>query len=120
MRSQIVPSNGRGGRRYLPFAFTEHGAIKAATVLNSPRAVEMSVFGVRAFVRLREVVAASRELAGKVEELERKLATHGQSIQHLIATVKHLVPIPSKASRRIGFQPKLERPKLLGSGSRGR
>jgi hypothetical protein len=58
LRSQIVTSkNGSGGRRYLPYAFTEHGAIMAATVLNSERAVQMSVFVVRAFVRLREMLA---------------------------------------------------------------
>ena len=120
LRSQIATSNGRGGRRYLPFAFTEHGAIMAATVLNSSRAVEMSVFVVRAFVRLREVVAASRELANKVEELERKMATHDQSIQQLIEAIKRLVPLPSRPSRRIGFEPKLERPRLPGVVSRAR
>src|SRR5581483_736639 len=117
LRSQIVTSKGRGGRRYLPFAFTEHGAIMAATVLSSPRAVEMSVFVVRAFVRLREVVTASRELANKVEQLERKMATHDQSIQQLIEAIKRLVPVPSRPSRRIGLQPKLERPKLLLAAS---
>ena len=55
LRSQIVTSKGRGGRRYLPFVFTEHGAIMAATILNSPLAVEMSVFVVRAFVKLRGI-----------------------------------------------------------------
>src|SRR6266404_5281020 len=61
LRSQSATSNqGRGGRRYAPYAFTEHGAIMAATVLNSERAVEMSVFVVRAFVRLREMLAANR------------------------------------------------------------
>ena len=64
LRSQFATSNiGRGGRRSLPNAFTEHGAIMAATVLNSEQAVEMSVFVVRAFVRLREMLAANKELA---------------------------------------------------------
>jgi ORF6N domain len=72
LRSQIATSNrGRGGRRYLPFVFTEHGAIMAASVLNSPRAVEMSIFVVRAFVRLNEMLASNRELATKVMELDR-------------------------------------------------
>src|SRR5271166_1514388 len=79
LRSQIATSNtGRGGRRYPPFAFTEHGAIMAASVLNSPRAVEMSVFVVRAFVRLNEMLASNGELAAKVMELDRRLKTTTQ------------------------------------------
>jgi len=67
LRSQSVTSDkGRGGRRYLPYAFTEHGAIMAATVLNSDRAVQMSVFVVRAFVRLREMLSTNQRLAGKI------------------------------------------------------
>jgi len=66
LRSQFATSKiGRGGRRSLPYAFTEHGAIMAATVLNSEQAVEMSVFVVRAFVRLREMLAANKELAAQ-------------------------------------------------------
>jgi len=79
--SQIATSKpGRGGRRKLPLAFTEHGAIMAATVLNSPRAVEVSVYVVRAFVRLRETLASSRELAAKLDALEQK--TELLSLQH--------------------------------------
>jgi len=64
LRSQIVISNaGRGGRRYLPFAFTEHGAIMAATVLNSKRAMQMSIFVVRAFVRMGEELTANQQIA---------------------------------------------------------
>lgn len=70
LRSQIATSNnGRGGRRYLPYAFTEHGAIMAATVLNSKRAIQMSIFVVRAFVRIREALATSRQIAVKLAEL---------------------------------------------------
>jgi len=76
LRSHFATSNekpvGRGGRRYLPFVFTEHGAIMAAMVLNSPRATEVSVYVVRAFVKLREVMASHRDLAQKLEELEQK------------------------------------------------
>lgn len=71
---------GRGGRRKLPLAFTEHGAIMAATVINSPRAVEVSVYVVRAFVRLREVLTSSRELTAKLDALEQK--TELLSLQH--------------------------------------
>ncbi len=74
------PQSGGGGRRYLPYVFTEHGAIMAATILNSPRASEMSVSIVRPFVGLRETLATHKELAKRLDELEsrleRKLATH--------------------------------------------
>src|SRR2546422_9959937 len=71
---QIATSKKRrGGRRKLPYAFTEHGAVMAANVLNSERSVAMSVFVVRAFVKLREVLSSNAELAKKLEELERKL-----------------------------------------------
>jgi hypothetical protein len=67
---------GRGRhRKYLPSAFTDHGAIMAATILNSPRAVEMSVYVVRAFVKLREVLASHVELARKLEMLEKSVAS---------------------------------------------
>lgn len=105
LRSQIVTSNeGRGGRRYPPYAFTEHGAIMAATVLNSPQAVEMSVFVVRAFVRLREMLATNRQLAAKIEQLDRKLETHDTAIQELIEAIKELMTPPEGSPRKIGFQ----------------
>ena len=75
MRLQFATAKkGRGGRRSLPYVFTEHGAIMAATVLNSEQAVHMSVFVVRAFVRLRATLAANKELASKLEEVEGHLA----------------------------------------------
>ena len=84
LRSQtVISSETHGGRRYRSFAFTEHGAIMAATVLNSERAVQMSVFVVRAFVRLREMLATNRRLAGKIDELENRLDTHDSTIQDL-------------------------------------
>src|SRR5216684_7003979 len=85
LRSQIATSKkGRGGRRYPPYAFTEHGAIMAATVLNSERAVQMSVFVVRAFVRLREMLATNRRLVAKLTELERRLENHDADIRELV------------------------------------
>jgi phage regulator Rha-like protein len=105
LRLQIATSNkGRGGRRYPPFAFTEHGAIMAATVLNSERAVQMSVFVVRAFVRLREMLATNRRLAGKMHELENRLDTHDSVIQELIETIKDLMTPEESPRVRIGFQ----------------
>jgi hypothetical protein len=97
LRSQFATSKiGRGGRRSLPYAFTEHGAIMAATVLNSEQAVEMSVFVVRAFVRLREMLAANRELADRIGELEKHLETHDGTIQEIINVIKSLMTQPSR------------------------
>ena len=74
LRCQIgTSSTGHGGRRYLPYAFTEHGAVMLASLLNSPVAVKASIQVVRAFVRLREILATHHGLARKVEELERKV-----------------------------------------------
>ena len=103
LRSQNATSK-RGGRRYLPYAFTEHGAIMAATVLNSERAVEMSVFVVRAFVRLREMLSTNQQLSGKIDELERRLDTHDASIQELIEAIRELMEPPPASGRPIGFQ----------------
>jgi hypothetical protein len=108
LRSQSATSNvGRGGRRYAPYAFTEHGALMAATVLNSPRAIEMSVFVVRAFVQLRELLATSRELAVKLDDLERRLSNHDQAIAELIHAIRQLTATPERKSRPIGFTAKI-------------
>jgi hypothetical protein len=104
LRSQIATSKkSRGGRRYTPYAFTEHGALMAATVLNSKRAVQMSVFVVRAFVRLREMLATNRRLAGKIDELENRLDTHDSTIQDLIEAIKELMTPEEPSRMRIGF-----------------
>ncbi len=105
LRSQIATSKkGRGGRRYPPYAFTEHGAIMAATVLNSKRAIEMSVFVVRAFVRMREMLAKNRQLAAKINELDRRLETHDSAIQDIIEAIKELMVPEGPSKRKIGFQ----------------
>jgi hypothetical protein len=104
LRSQFATSKvGRGGRRSLPNAFTEHGAIMAATVLNSEQAVEMSVYVVRAFVRLRAALAANRELAGRIEESEKHLETHDGAIQEIIKVIKKLMNPPPSRRGKIGF-----------------
>jgi len=107
MRSQNATSKtGRGGRRYQPYAFTEHGAMMAASVLNTPRAAEVSVYVVRAFIRLREIVATHKELAAKLAELERKVGTHDAAIQSLVAAIRQLLTPPPKPDRgKIGFRP---------------
>lgn len=105
LRSQFVTLKpGRGQhRKYLPYVFTEHGAIMAATILNSPKAVEMSVFIVRAFVQLREMLSTNKEVAAKLLELERKVSSHDQAIAGLINTIKQLMMHPPENSRPIGF-----------------
>ena len=113
LRSQnAIINRGRGKhRKYLPFVFTEHGAIMVANVLRSTRAVRMSVFVVRAFVKMRETLAANKVLAEKLTELERKLSTrldvHERAILQILGEIRKLMapaslPVPPK--RRIGFR----------------
>lgn len=89
----------------LPLAFTEHGAIMAASVLNSGKAVEVSVFVVRAFVQLRRAISDYKELAGKIAELESRLTKHDKQIVAVVRTIKQLMsPRPPPSKRRIGFR----------------
>jgi phage regulator Rha-like protein len=105
LRLQFATSSLKhGGRRYLPFAFTEHGAIMAATVLNSKRAIQMSIFVVRAFVRMREALAANQQIAAKLTELEHRLENHDGTIQELVAAIRELMLPPPPNRRRIGFE----------------
>jgi hypothetical protein len=101
LRSQTAISSW-GGRRYRPFAFTEYGAIQAANVLRSNRAVEMSLYVVRAFVQLREILTSNKELAQRLDELERKLATHDQSITSVINAIRELMNPPETKKRQSG------------------
>jgi hypothetical protein len=115
LKSQIVTtSSSHGGRRTLPYAFTEHGAIMAASVLNSPRAIEMSVFVVRAFVRLRDALASHKALAAKFAELEQRLETHDKAVGEIIDAIRALVTPPERPARKIGFRPDaVSKPKML-------
>ena len=120
LRSQFATSSvrpGRGGRRYQPYAFTEHGAVMAASVLNSDRAVEVSVFVVRAFVRMSRMLASHRQLALKLAELEARVSTHDRSIQSLLAAIRSLITPPEPKKKRIGFITDDGRPGPPGSGS---
>jgi hypothetical protein len=104
LMSQIATSKeGRGGRRKLPWVFTEHGAIMLATVLSSKVAIQASVRVVRAFVRLREMVAANAELANQLKDLERRLDSHDEAIVDLFATLRRLLEPEVKPKREIGF-----------------
>jgi hypothetical protein len=103
-RSQIVTgSQKHRDPRFLPYAFTEHGAIMAATVLSSSIAVRASLQVVRTFVRLREMLATHKELASKLTDLERKLEGHDQAIQTLFDAIRQLLTAPEPKRRRIGF-----------------
>jgi phage regulator Rha-like protein len=105
LRLHFATSSSRhGGRRYLPYAFTEHGAIMVATVLNSKQAIQMSVFVVRAFVRLREILAANRELAGKIDELEHRVRAHDADLHEIFAVIRQLIAPKERSRRKIGFQ----------------
>lgn len=108
--SQFAISNNlRGGRRLIPQAFTEHGAIMAATVLNSPQAIAASIYVVRAFVKLREMLATHRELAAKFAELEHKLDHHDEQIIALFDAIRELMEPPPEPKRKpIGFQSEME------------
>jgi hypothetical protein len=105
LRSQIVTLEiGRGQHsKYLPFAFTEHGAIMAATVLNSALAVEMSVFVVRAFVRFRELAHENGEIAQRLSALEKRVAGHDDDLVEMFGALRQLLRPPDKPRRRIGF-----------------
>ena len=109
LRSQFATlKTGRGQhRKYLPYAFTEHGAIMAATVLNSPRAVEVSIYVVRAFVQLRDLLAGHKQLAKRLDELEprmeRKLITQDRTIAGILDAIRQLMTPPEPKKRPIGF-----------------
>jgi len=103
----------------LPNAFTEHGAIMAASVLNTERAVQISVFVVRAFVKLREMLSTHKELAHKFAALERKLQNHDESIRSLMVAIRQLMasPEPEPPKKRIGFL--VEEPHVPYKSSKG-
>ncbi len=111
LRSQIATlKKGRGQhQKYLPYAFTEHGAIMAATVLNSPEAVAMSVYVVRAFVQMRENLAANSAILKRLAEIDKSLLLHDSALrdiyQKLLPLLSPLPAPPTPPKRRIGFQP---------------
>lgn len=109
LKSQFATSSTHGGKRKLPWAFTEHGAIMLASVLNSPVAIEASVRVVRAFLSMREQLAASHELARKLIEVESHLAEHDEALKTLFAAIRRLIepvtppPAEARPRREIGF-----------------
>ena len=108
LRSQFATSNKvRGGRRYLPYAFTEQGVAMLSSVLNSHRAVEVNIAIMRAFVRLREILSTHKDLARKLEDHERKLGQHDEKFQIVFEAIRQLMapPSPAQKKQRIGFHP---------------
>jgi hypothetical protein len=117
-RSQNATLKRGQNIKYLPYAFTEHGAIMAANVLNSKQAVEMSVFVVRAFVKLRETLVGHKELSAKIDELDRKVGTHDKAIASIIAAIRQLTAPQTRKPRAIGFRPKRDGEKVPASKQR--
>ena len=108
LRSQIVTLKRGQHAKYPPYAFTEHGAIMAANVLNSPEAVAMSVYVVRAFVQLREHLAANAAILKRLAEIDQTLLQHDQSLKIIWNKLQPLLQPPpesTKPKRRIGFNP---------------
>jgi len=103
LRCQNGTSKGRGGRRYRPYAFTEQGVAMLSTVLNSERAIQMSIAIMKVFVKLREIFSTHRELAHKLEELERKIEKHDMEIHTIFEAIRQLMAPPKQPRRRIGF-----------------
>lgn len=111
LRSQFATSDtatgNRGGRRHLPYAFTEHGAIQAANILRSPRAVKMGIYVVRAFVMLRAALKANTELNQRLDQLEarieKKLSAHDETIAAVLSAIRGLTALPVPRRRGIGF-----------------
>ncbi|OGG02900.1 MAG: DNA-binding protein [Candidatus Glassbacteria bacterium RIFCSPLOWO2_12_FULL_58_11] len=99
--SQIVTSKGKGGRRYPPYAFTEHGVAMLSSVLNSQRAVQVNIEIVRTFVGLRRLLASHEELARKIIDLERK---HDSQFRTIFEAIRQLMQPSTGATKKIGFR----------------
>jgi hypothetical protein len=106
LRSQSVILKRGQHMKYPPWAFTEHGAIMAASVLNSTRAIEMSVFVVRAFVMLRDAARRHSALSRQLDELERRVSSHDADLKRLFVGLRLLLDSAAKPRRMIGFQPR--------------
>jgi len=106
LRSQFVTSKiGRGGRRYPPYAFTEQGVAMLSTVLNSERAIEVNIHIMRAFVKLREMIASNKELARKLDALEKK---YDAQFKVVFDAIRQLMTPPEIKKKKIGFRQESE------------
>jgi hypothetical protein len=106
LRSQIVISKGKGGRRYYPYAFSEQGVAMLSTVLRSDRAIEVNIAIMRVFVRLRQMMTAQKELALKLSELESRIQDHDEEIVAIFEAIRQLMTPPDRPRKKIGFEVK--------------
>ena len=102
LRCQIVTSS-YGGRRYLPYAFTEQGVAMLSSILNSERAIQANIAIVRAFVKLRRILSTHKELAKKLKELENKVENHDSEIEGIFEAIRQLVAPEKESKKKIGF-----------------
>jgi len=104
LRFQFGTSSRWGGRRYLPYAFTEQGVAMLATVLNSERAIQVNIAIIRVFVKFREILSTHKELAHKLAELERKIERHDEEIKVVFDAIRQLMAQPAPKEKKIGFR----------------
>ncbi len=106
LRSQFAISKieGRGGRRYLPYAFTEHGVAMLSSILRSPRAVQMNILIIRAFIKIRETLASNKDLVHQIEELQREQKIQNKDINNIYSLIDRLIEQPKKHQNKIGFK----------------
>jgi phage regulator Rha-like protein len=102
LRSQFATSRW-GGQRYLPYTFTEQGVAMLSSVINSERAIQVNIAIMRAFVKLRQILSANKELAGKLKELEQRIENHDTEIHAIFEAIRQLMTPLDKPKRRIGF-----------------
>ena len=104
LRSQIVTSNiGRGGRRYLPYAFTEQGVAMLSSILSSKRAIRVNIQIMRTFTRLREIITSNRKIRQKLTQLEKRINKNDNEISSIFEAIRQLTAIPEKPKRKVGF-----------------
>ncbi len=99
-----ISKKGRGGRRFLPYAFSEQGVAMLSSVLHSERAIQVNIAIMRAFVKLRQILSTHKALAGKLAELERKIERHDTEIQAIFDAIRQLMQPPSPPKRKLGFR----------------
>ena len=105
LRSQIVISkSGKGGRRFIPYVFTEQGVAMLSSVLNSERSILVNIAIMRAFVKLREILSVNKELAHKLAQLERKIEKHDTEIKVIFDAIRQLMAAPEPKEKKIGFR----------------
>jgi len=103
LRSHFATSKGKGGRRYMPYVFTEQGVAMLSSVLNSDKAIEINILIIRAFVKLREIITSHKEVQKKLNEIESKLNKHDDKIIQIIQIINRLIAPPLKPKRKMGF-----------------